>query len=62
MRGWRGTALGLLALLLAVWQTRTSGLGWASSTALVLGVGMLALPCLSYERAARRRAAKGAAR
>ena len=62
LRGWRGTALGLAGLLLAVWQTQAGGLGLAASTTLVLGVTMLALPCLSYWQAARRRTAKAAAR
>lgn len=62
LQGWRGTALGLAALALAVWQTQASGLGLATSTALVLGVAMLALPCLSWWQAARRRSAREAAR
>lgn len=63
LHGWRGTALGLAAALLATWCIHASGgLGLAVSIALVLGVTMLALPGLSYLQAARRRAAKRAAR
>jgi ABC-type tungstate transport system substrate-binding protein len=62
LQGWRGTVLGLMVLLLAVWQTQAGGLGLATSTALVLGVAMLVLPCLSWWQAARRRTAKAAAR
>lgn len=62
LHGWRGTVLGLMVLLLAVWQTQAGGLGLATSTALVLGVAMLVLPCLSWWQAARRRTAKAAAR
>ncbi len=62
LRGWRGTLLGGAALLLAVWQTRSSGLGWGTSVALVLDVAMLSLPALSYVQAARRRSAQGAGR
>lgn len=58
--GWRGTVPGLAAALLAVWQVHASGLGLATSTAWVSGVAMLALPCLSYWQAVRRRRAKGA--
>lgn len=62
LRGWRGTALGLVAAALAVWRVQAAGLGLAASVALVLGVAMLALPCLSYRQAARRRSARSAAR
>ncbi len=62
LRGWRGTALGLAAALLAVRQVHASGLGLAASVAWVLGVAMLALPGLSYWQAARHRAAKAAAK
>jgi hypothetical protein len=47
LQGWRGTVLGLMVLLLAVWQTQAGG---------------LVLPCLSWWQAARRRTAKAAAR
>lgn len=63
LQGWRGTVLGLAALLLAVWQIRAGGLlGLGTATALALGVAMLALPCLSWWQAARRRAARAGAR
>lgn len=62
LRGWRGMALGLGAAALAVWCVHAGGLGLATSVALVLGVAMLALPCLSYLRAARRRTARAVAR
>lgn len=56
LRGARATALGLVVLLLAIAHVHVAGLGLAVSTALVLGVIMLALPCLSGWRALRRRA------
>ncbi|MDP9877826.1 hypothetical protein J2W25_002131 [Variovorax boronicumulans] len=62
LQGWRGTALGLTAALLAAWQMHASGMGWATSVAQVLAVAMLALPCLSYWQAARRRTARATAR
>ncbi len=62
LRGWRGAALGLGVAAFAVWRVHAGGLGLAVSVALVLGVAMLALPCLSYFQAARRRSARSAAR
>lgn len=55
LHGWRGTVPGLAAALLAVWRVHASGLGLAASTVWVLGVAMLALPCLSYLQAVSRR-------
>lgn len=60
LQGWRGTVLGLIAAALAVWQLHASGIGLAASIAQMLAVAMLALPCLSYWQAARRRTAKAA--
>ena len=62
LRGWRGTALGLAAALLAAWQMHASGMGLAASIAQVLAVAMLVLPCLSYWQAARRRTASAVER
>lgn len=60
LHGWRGTMAGLAAVLLAVWLVHVGGLGWATSIAWVSGVVFLAVPCLSYRRAVRRRRARGA--
>ena len=62
LQGWRGTVLGMAAALLAVWQMHARGLGLPAAAAQALAVAMLALPCLSYLAARRRRADRGAAR
>lgn len=53
--GWRGVLPGLMTAALATWRLHASGLGLAEATCLMLGVQILALPCLSYLLAARRR-------
>ncbi len=58
LAGWPGTYGGIAVAALAVWQVHGAGLGLAVAIAVVLAAAILALPCLSYWQALRRRAAK----
>ena len=62
LRGWRGTALGLITAALAVWPLRAAGVGLAEAIAEVLAVAILVVPCGSYLLARRRRPAPKTAR
>lgn len=59
---WPYAALGVAAALVAVGGIHAGGMGLAVSIAFVLGVAMLAIPCLSYCQARRRGASKRAVR
>ena len=62
IHGSRGFALGAALLVIAAFLLVRSGLGLAEAIASVLGLVTLAIPCVSWSQAARKRAAKAKGR